>query len=407
MKVEAATADALRDPRLFSSVLYEKMKEIAPGVGEMELYEFRYALDNLPPGPGGWAGVMLDGMDAVEERVNDSGFYAAVQLKPRVDGVIVLDPVIVRLTTMLFAGLVAGRYPAEWVRRHFSFDVRGFIFLHRTEYFTPAVRAHLGAAPLESFTPTHARFERSQAIGYRAFKEANREVDGALIDAIGKLVAARGTPILVAIAGPTAAGKTEIVERLREDLASAGRKVTSIEMDNFLTDRDERERLGIDSLGREAIHLARFVRSLEDIGRGRRVEIPRYDFVRATSSHDALGNLKPGAAPIAIEPADVIFVEGNFPFLIGEVAPLIGIKVVYLTDDEIRMKRKWRRDIDFRKKYDPSYFRNRFFKDQLLMARACFLPQLEACDIAVDTTGAALWVTPEVARRLGAGASRG
>ncbi len=399
--------DALRDPRLFSSVLYEKMKEICAGIGEMELYEFRYALDNLSPGPGGWADVALDGMDVIEERVNDSGFYTAVQLKPRVGGAIVLDPAIVRLTTMLFAGLVAGRYPADWVRRHFSFDVRGFFFLHRTEYFTPAVRAHLGAAPFQSFPPTHGRFERSQAIGYRAFKEANREVDRALIGAIGTLIAEKGTPILVAIAGPTAAGKTEIVERLREDLVRTGRTVASIEMDNFLTDRDERERLGVDSLGRAAIHLERFTRSLEDIGRGRAIDIPRYDFVRATSSHDALGNLKPGAAALTIEPADVVFIEGNFPFLIEEVAALIGIKVVYLTDDEIRMKRKWRRDIDYRRKYDPGYFRNRFFKDQLLMARACFLPQLQMCDLAVDTTGAALWATPEVARRLGAGASRG
>jgi len=57
--------------------------------------------------------------------------------------------------------------------------------------------------------------------------------------------------------------------------------------------------------------------------------------------------------PIVVEPADIIFIEGNFPFLIEEVADLIGIKVVYLTDDPIRLKRKWKRDIDYRKKYEP------------------------------------------------------
>jgi uridine kinase len=92
-----------------------------------------------------------------------------------------------------------------------------------------------------------------------------------------------------------------------------------------------------------------------------------------------------------------MFIEGNFPFLIPEVAQLIGIKVVYLTDDPVRLKRKWKRDVDYRKKYDPNYFRNRFFKDQYPMAQACYIPQMEMCDILVDTTGAAVWTTPEVA----------
>jgi len=74
--------------------------------------------------------------------------------------------------------------------------------------------------------------------------------------------------------------------------------------------------------------------------------------------------------------------------------------VVYLTDDHVRMKRKWKRDIDYRKKYEPTYFRNRYFKDQFLMAHNCLLPQMEVCDILVDTTGAALWVTAEIAKIL-------
>lgn len=394
-------SDARYSPEVFSSLLYEKMKAITAGVEEMELYEFRYALHNLYPGEGGWAGVRVDKMDEVETLVERSDFYSAVQLRPLVDGRIVLDAGIVRLTNMLFAGLVAGEYPAQWVKAHFSFDVRGFYFLHRTLYFTDTVLSHFGGAPWRSFQPKQKRFERSQAIGYKDFKEANEEVDRTLIESIERLVTAKGTPILIAIAGPTAAGKTEIVERLRAALTRTSRTVASIEMDNFLTDRDGRERKGIDSLGREAIHFELFKRALQDISQGKSIAIPKYDFVLATSSHDAGGYLKPGCAPVKIEPADVVFVEGNFPFLLEEVAPLIRIKVVYLTDDEIRLKRKWRRDIDYRKKYEPTYFRNRFFKDQLLMARKCFLPQLETCDIAIDTTGAAMWATPAVARLLG------
>ena len=89
--------------------------------------------------------------------------------------------------------------------------------------------------------------------------------------------------------------------------------------------------------------------------------------------------------------------EGNFPFHMDELSNLIGIKAVYLTDDPIRLKRKWKRDIDYRKKYDPAYFRNRFFRTQFLRAEECYLPLMKVCDIVVDTTGAALWATPQIA----------
>jgi uridine kinase len=125
--------------------------------------------------------------------------------------------------------------------------------------------------------------------------------------------------------------------------------------------------------------------------------------VYATSSHDLDGRLKAGCTPIKIEPADLVFVEGNFPFLLQEVVHLIGVKVVYLTDDAIRLKRKWKRDIDYRKKYEPTYFRNRFFKDQFLMAQKCYLPQMQVCDMVVDTTGASVWATPAIAEILGGG----
>ena len=394
------SSSILTSPDLFSAILYEKVKRVNAGVEEMELYEFRYALHNLVPENGGWAAVEVDGEEEVEWLVNSVDFYAGIQIKPWMEGRIVLDEKIVRLTRMLFVGLVTERYAEEWVKGHFYFDIRGFYFLHRTAYFTDRVVAHLGGRPFKSFEQKQKRFERYQDVGYKEFKEANAETDQAFIESVQKLIAAKGTPILLAIAGPTAAGKTEIVERLRLTLERLGRQVASIEMDNFLTDRDYREEKGIHTLGKEAIHFELFRQSLEAISRGQRITIPRYDFVYATSSHDLNGSLKANGVPIEIEPADIVFMEGNFPFLLKEVAHLIGIKVVYLTDDAVRIKRKWKRDIDYRKKYEPTYFRNRFFKDQFLMAQRCYLPQMEVCDMVVDTSGAALWVTPEIAAIL-------
>jgi len=394
-------ASNLFEPGVFSKVLYKKMKAVNAGIEELELYEFRYALNNITPENEDWAAVQVDDRAEVEERIHSRDFYNAIQIKPRVGDRIVLDEAIVRLTDMLFVGLVTGTYSEEWIRAHFYFDIRGFYFLTRTVYFTDAVVAHLGGRPFRSFEQKQKRFERTQELGYKEFKEANAEVDQAFIESVGTLVTTKGTPLILAIAGPTAAGKTEIVERLRHSFEQAGRQVTSIELDNFLTDRDQREQKGIYTLGKEAIHFALLKQSLESLCQGHRITIPRYDFVYATSSHDLDGTLKPGGVPIEVDPADLIFIEGNFPFLLEEVAPLIGIKVVYLTDDAIRLKRKWKRDIDYRKKYEPTYFRNRYFRNQFLMAQKCYVPQMQLCDLVVDTTGAAIWATPETAQILG------
>jgi uridine kinase len=389
----------LIDPKVFAENLFEKLKCINLGVGELELYEFRYALKNLYP-ENGWDSIKLDARAEIERKINSPEFYTKIQLKPVCNGKIGLDENIFQLTTMLFVGLVTGAYPADWIQTHFYFDIRGFFFLVRTVYFSDAVRAHFGAKPWRSFEPKQKRFELFQSLGYKDFKEANAEVDRAFIESVNRIIAAKGTPILIAIAGPTAAGKTEIVELLHNFLAKAGRKITAIEMDHFLTDRDYREKNGIDSLGKQAIHFDLFIKCLQDVMQGKKIATPQYDFVEATSSHDLNGNLKPGGVPFAIEPADIIFIEGNFPFLLDEVVRLIGIKVVYLTDDPVRMKRKWKRDFDYRRKYDLNYFRNRYFKEQFLMARECYRPQMQVADLVVDTTGAAIWATPEMAEFL-------
>ncbi len=387
------------EPLSFAETLYAKMARIFAGVGDLEPYEFCYGLDNHNPVEG-WDSIELDRMEEIEKRVNSSSFYNAIQLKQREGDQIVLDKEITRLTRMLFVGLVSGEYPEEWICKHFYFDVRGFYFLHRTLYFSEAALAHLNQKPYRSFEQKQKNLEQAQAVGYKEFRNANAEVDQCFIEILLELVEQKGTPILVAIAGATAAGKTEIVARLQEAFEQNGKKITTIEMDHFLTDRDDREAKGIDSLGKEALHYEIFKECLSDICQGKKIATPRYDFVRATSSHTVEGELKPGYIPIEVSPADIIFIEGNFPFLLPEVAHLIGIKVVYLTDDAMRMKRKWKRDMDYRKKYELGYFLNRYFKDQFLMAEKAYIPQMEICDLVVDTTGAAIWTTPEISECL-------
>jgi uridine kinase len=389
-------SDNLSNNSQFSEILFEKMKKINPAIEDLEFYEFQYALDNLIP-HNGWNSISLLEKEELNELINRMDFYEQIQLKPRINNQIVLDENISKLTNILFAGLVSGKYEIDWIANHFYFDLRGFFFLARTNYLNEEIKSHFGQNPKKKFTQGQKKFETYQDIGYRDFKESNKEIDQEFINILQKLMEIKGTPFLLTIAGPTAAGKTEIAERLRRNFISAGKTVSTIEMDNFYLDREIREKK---SPGKEAIHFDIFKSAMENILKGQSVSIPRYDFVEATSSHDENGNLRDGRTTIKIEPADIIFLEGNFPFHIEEISHIIGTIVVYLTDDEIRLKRKWKRDIDYRKKYEPTYFKNRFFRTQFLRAKQVYQPLLTVCDIFVYTSKAEIWMTPEISALL-------
>lgn len=388
-----AGSSRLNNPQVFSDALFELMKRLNPGVADLHPMEFRYALENLLPEEG-WDSVVMDEEGGIEEQIGNRDFYESIQLKPRQRERIVLDPKIANLTRMLFVGLVQGKYAEEWVSAHFYFDLRSFIFYPRTIYFTGEVLEHFGRKPWIRFEKRQAGLARFQAIGYNDFMAANAEIDRAFIETIKQIITIRGMPIVITLAGPTAAGKTEITERLFSEFEEMDKRVTTIEVDNFLLDRDYRENKAI---GKESSHFEWFLRCIDQLLQGRKVVIPRYDFINATSSHDLQGNLRPGCVPLEIEPADIIFMEGNFPFHIEEIAGLVGIKIVYLTDDPIRLKRKWKRDVDYRKKYDPAYFRNRFFQTQFLRAEDIYRPLMQVCEMVVDTTDAALWLAPGTA----------
>jgi uridine kinase len=381
----------LNDEARFSETLFQKMALIDPGISELELYEFRYALDLITP-ENGWNTLLLEETNSLESLIRQPEFYESVQIKPMKNNRIVLDDKIAWLTRMLFVGLANEKYSPQWVKKFFYFDIRGFFFLVRTKYYTESILEHFGGYPFVQFAPGQKALEKSQDIGYKEYKEANRVIDQAFIDALKKVISTKGTPLLLTLVGPSAAGKTEIVSRFSAELTREGKSITSIEMDNFFKDRDFRDGKPMD---KEVIHFDLFQQCMKTLLDGKTATMPKYFSALSVSTHDLDGNLRPGQTPLQVEPADIILLEGNFPFYIPEIAPLIGLKVVYLTDDPIRLKRKWRRDIEYRRKYDPVYLCNRYFRTQFLRAREVYLPMMEICDMVVDTTAAALWLTAE------------
>jgi len=384
------------DPLQFSKNLFSIMQEINPGISELEFYEFQYALKNLQPVEG-WEKILPEPMETLLEKIARPEFFANIQLKPRNGDQVVLDETITALTRQLFVGLVEELYPADWVNQHFYFDVRSFVFLVRTVYLTAPIRQRFGGLPYRNFEAKQALLDNEFEVGYKEFAQANQEIDSAFIEVVRSWISARDTPLLLTIVGPTASGKSEITMRLLDSLRLAGFSCGAVEMDNFYKDRVYRDGRPMTS---EVIHYPLFIESINALLQGEAADIPCYDFIQATSSHDLDGNLRPGQSTQTIQPADIIILEGNFPFHIPEIARLIDLKIVYFAEDPIRLKRKWKRDVDFRKKYDPNYLVNRYFRTQSQRNQEIYQPMMQCCDIIVDTTNAQLWLHPNLQSQL-------
>ncbi len=380
----------LSDGEKFSQVLFEKMSSINKGITCLELYEFQYALDVIKP-KDGWDTIQQISKEDLESICQHEDFFKSIQLKPTIGNKIVLDDTILNLTHNLMVGLATDQFSIDWVNSLFYFDIRGFCFFIHTHYYNPKILENFENKPFLTYQPKQFDLAYQQEIGYKDFKEANQDVDQAFITMIYQLIKIHGSPILLTLAGPTGAGKTEITERIREFLLEKGMQITTVEMDNFYKDREYRDGK---THGKDVIHFGLFMQAMQDLLAGKSTLIPRYDFYLATSSHDLHGDLRLGQSSLTIQPADVIFLEGNFPFYIPELDDMIGLRTVYLTDDPIRLKRKWRRDIDLRKKYDPVGFVNRYFKTQFIRAQEIYLPLMEVSDLVVDTTAAKLWLKP-------------
>lgn len=144
-------------------------------------------------------------------------------------------------------------------------------------------------------------------------------------------------PILIAIAGGTASGKSSIAEILKDDFKNTN-SVIIIREDDYYKDQSDisyEERCKTNYDHPLAFDFDLMTYQLKELLSGRNIEKPTYDY----SIHNRSDVIE------KVEPSDVIILEGLFSLYNAEIRELEDIKIFVDTDADTRFIRRLKRDI--------------------------------------------------------------
>ncbi len=141
---------------------------------------------------------------------------------------------------------------------------------------------------------------------------------------------------IIGIAGGSGSGKTTVVNKLIGRLES--KSVAVISQDAYYYDAahlplEERRKINFDHP--DSIEFSLLTQHIEKLRQGQSAEIPTYSFVSCTRQEQTE----------AIEPCNVLIVEGIFVLAMAEVRKYFDLKVFVDADDDDRLARRILRDI--------------------------------------------------------------
>ena len=146
-------------------------------------------------------------------------------------------------------------------------------------------------------------------------------------------------PTLIGIAGGTGSGKTTVALKLAEALPPE--RAALIQQDWYYRDRsqlDPAARSLINFDEPDALENDLLLADLLALKAGRPVNCPQYDF----SSHTRRAERR------AVLPRSIILVEGILLFAVASVRDVLDLRLFVDTDDDVRLLRRVRRDIEER-----------------------------------------------------------
>ena len=179
------------------------------------------------------------------------------------------------------------------------------------------------------------------------------------LEKIAEKILTKETPVkVILIGGPSCSGKTTSARMLGEILKKNGKKVLSLEMDNFFISRDERPRLPNGSVDYDSINIVNLdliEKCFTELFENGKSKFPIYDFIDGIS--------KPDQKLVKADKDTILIFEGIHT-LNPKLIKKLGTKDIYkificnadgytfngktIEPREFRMVRRMVRDVQFR-----------------------------------------------------------
>jgi uridine kinase len=147
------------------------------------------------------------------------------------------------------------------------------------------------------------------------------------------------SPIVVGIAGGTGSGKTTVARKIVASLPKG--QAVLVQHDWYYMDRshlslEARNLVNFDEPA--ALDNAQLAADLRALKAGLAIDCPRYDFATHTRHRST----------VRVEPHRIVVVEGILLFAVAELRDAFDLRLFVDTDDDIRLLRRIRRDIEDR-----------------------------------------------------------
>lgn len=182
--------------------------------------------------------------------------------------------------------------------------------------------------------------------------------------------------MICGIAGGASAGKTTIVNALRERFIAEEKALAILPLDSYNRDHSDlslADRAKINFDHPDAFEHDLYLKHLALLKQGEAVDIPVYDF----STHSRTTEVE------RIEPAELIIGEGHLLFVIPEVVREFELKIFISAPEELRLKRRLERDVSERGR-TPESIRSQFASTVSPMHDKYIEPSSSLADLILD-----------------------
>jgi len=182
--------------------------------------------------------------------------------------------------------------------------------------------------------------------------------------------------VICGIAGGASAGKTTIVNALRERFIAEEKALAILPLDSYNRDHSDlslADRAKINFDHPDAFEHDLYLKHLALLKQGEAVDIPVYDF----STHSRTTEVE------RIEPAELIIGEGHLLFVIPEVVREFELRIFISAPEELRLKRRLERDVSERGR-TPESIRSQFASTVSPMHDKYIEPSSSLADLILD-----------------------